>query len=191
MMGNWRKEQVWIGGASLGPIPRMVWRPVIIRFVADGSPCHRGESNRPFPGPRSRPPRAQFESNHPYTDGDGRVGRALAQAMMCGGHLTRSVAAPVSTGLLHDRPGHFRALATWRAGDVAPLVRAIATASFASAHNGRILVTDLEGVRHQWVGVITTRRDFAVHRLPVVLVRQPVVDNHCRTVLGSTGANAQ
>jgi hypothetical protein len=97
----------------------------------------------------------------------------------------------VSTGLLHDRPGRVRALATWRAGDVAPLVRAIAKASFASAHNGRILVRDLAGVRHRWAGVITRRRDFAVHRLRDVLVRQPVVDNHCRTVLGSTGANAQ
>jgi hypothetical protein len=108
-----------------------------------------------------------------------------------GGHLARSVAPPVSTGLLHDRPGHVRALTTWRASDVAPLVRAIATASFASAHNGRILVRDLAGVRHRWAGVITTRRDFAVHGLRDVLVRQPVVDNHCRTVLGSTGANAQ
>jgi hypothetical protein len=111
--------------------------------------------------------------------------------MVRGGHLTRSVAAPVFAGLLHDGPGHFHALAIWRAGDVAPLVRVVAKAPFVAIHNGRILVRDLEGVRHRWVGVITTRRDFAVHGLPVVLVRQPVVDNHCRTVLGSTGADAQ
>lgn len=43
---------------------------------------------------------AQFETIHPYTDGNGCSGRALAQSILRFRGITRNVAMPVSAGLL-------------------------------------------------------------------------------------------
>ncbi|WP_397492099.1 Fic family protein [Rhodococcus sp. WB9] len=100
---------------------------------------------------------AQFETIHPCLDGNGRVGRALIQAMPRGGQLTRSVAVPVSAGLLHDTAEYCDALGEYRSGNVEPIVRSIAEASFGAVANGRTLVEDLEAVRADNKLVISTR----------------------------------
>ena len=48
---------------------------------------------------------AQFETIHPFTDGNGRTGRALISALLLARGVTRHVILPVSSGLLH---GTFR-----------------------------------------------------------------------------------
>lgn len=65
---------------------------------------------------------AQFETIHPFTDGNGRAGRALAQTMLRRRGVTRNVAVPVSAGLLADVDGYHRALTAYREGDVNPIV---------------------------------------------------------------------
>jgi Fic family protein len=135
---------------------------------------------------------AQFETIHPFPDGNGRVGRALVQAMLRGGELTRSVTVPVSAGLLSNTSRYFDALGAYRTGDVRPIVRSIAEASFAAVGNGRRLVSDLEEVRRRWEQSINARSDSAVHRLVDVLLRQPIIDSAtAATALGVTTVNAQ
>ena len=135
---------------------------------------------------------AQFETIHPFPDGNGRVGRALIQAMLRTGRLTQNVAVPVSAGLLHDASRYFESLNAYRSGDIAPIIRSIAEASFAAVHNGRILVVDLETVQVDWRGRINARRDSAAHRLVGVLLRQPVIGAAAAAVeLGVSTVNAQ
>ncbi|AHK31230.1 Adenosine monophosphate-protein transferase FICD [Rhodococcus opacus PD630] len=191
--GRWRQQQVWIGGGSLGPhtaqfvpphhdrVPELIDDLIVfanrvdVPVIAQIAVAH-----------------AQFETIHPFPDGNGRVGRALIQAMLRGGQLTRSVAVPVSAGLLHDTAEYFDALGEYRSGNVEPIVRSIAEASFGAVANGRTLVQDLEAVRADWRTHVTARRGAAVHRLVDLLLRQPVVDNKLVTsTLGVTGANAQ
>ena len=45
---------------------------------------------------------AQFETIHPFEDGNGRTGRALVHAMLRSKGLTRTVTVPISAGLLVD-----------------------------------------------------------------------------------------
>ena len=191
--GRWRQQQVWIGGGSLGPHTAQFVPPHHDRVpeLIDDLIAFANRVDAPVVA-QIAVAHAQFETIHPFPDGNGRVGRALIQAMLRGGQLTRSVAVPLSAGLLHDTATYFHALGEYRSGNLEPIVQSIAEASFAAVANGRTLVRDLETVRADWRTRVTARRDAAVHRLADLLLRQPVVDSKLVTsTLGVTGANAQ
>lgn len=193
IVGHWRDQQVWIGGGSLGPHTAQFVPPHHERVTAlmDDLVAFANRDDLPVLV-QTAIAHAQFETIHPFPDGNGRVGRALIQAMLRGGQLTRNVAVPVSAGLLHNTDSYFDALGAYRTGDIAPIVRSIAEASFAAVHNGRILVDDLETVQLEWRDRVKARRDSAAHRLVSVLLRQPVIDAAtAANQLGISAVNAQ
>jgi Fic family protein len=193
IVGHWREQQVWIGGGSLGPHTAQFVPPHHSRVPALMGDLMEFANRTDLPRlAQTAIAHAQFETIHPFPDGNGRVGRALVQAMLRAGQLTRHVTVPVSAGLLHDTQRYFDALGAYRRGDVAPIVRAIADASFAAVQNGRRLVADLEAVRGAWIGRITARRDSSAYRLVDVLLRQPVIDAATASFqLEVSGVNAQ
>jgi len=119
---------------------------------------------------------AQFETIHPFPDGNGRTGRALVQAMLLGKGLTRNVTVPVSAGLLADTDAYFEALQAYRLGDPFPIVDQFCVASFRAVANGRSLVQELRDVRAGWQETVRARRDSRVWQLLEVLLRRPVVN---------------
>lgn len=191
--GHWRREQVWIGGGNLGPHTAQFVPPHHdhVSELIDDLIVFANRVDLPVMV-QIAIAHAQFETIHPFPDGNGRVGRALIQTMLRGGRLTRSVTVPVSAGLLHNTAEYFEALGEYRSGNVEPIVRSIVDASFAAIANGRHLVRDLETVRADWRTRVAARRDSAVHRLVDLLLRQPVVDSKLvASTLEVTGANAQ
>lgn len=118
---------------------------------------------------------AQFETIHPFPDGNGRTGRALIHAMLHRGGLTKNLTVPVSAGLLHVPQKYFDALSDYRTGDVDAIVHAIAYAAFDAIGNGRRLVEDMESVRARWKETLRARSDSTVHRLMDELLGKPVV----------------
>lgn len=193
IVGHWRDQQVWIGGGSLGPHTAQFVPPHQDRVPALMGDLVAFANRVDLPVlAQTAIAHAQFETIHPFPDGNGRVGRSLIQAMLRGGQLTRNVAVPVSAGLLHDTGRYFDALSAYRSGDVAPIIRSIADASFAAVHNGRILVDDLETVQVEWRGRIRARQDSAAHRLVDILLRQPVIGAAAASAqLGISTVNAQ
>lgn len=193
IVGHWRDQQVWIGGGSLGPHTAQFVPPHQDRVPALMDDLFAFANRVDLPVlVHTAIAHAQFETIHPFPDGNGRVGRALIQSMLRGGQLTRNVAVPVSAGLLHNTSQYFDSLGAYRSGDIAPIVRSIAEASFAAVHNGRILVDDLEIVQGEWRGRISARRDSAAHRLVDVLLRQPVIGAAAAAAqLGISTVNAQ
>lgn len=119
---------------------------------------------------------AQFETIHPFPDGNGRTGRALIQAMLRNKRLTRQVTVPVSAGLLTDTDSYFQALTAYREGDPTPIVERLSAASILAVDNGRHLVSDLRTIREFWASKITARRDSAVHRIADLLIKRPVIN---------------
>lgn len=119
---------------------------------------------------------AQFETIHPFTDGNGRTGRAVIQAMLRHKRLTRQITVPVSAGLLTNTDRYFDALGSYRAGDPAPIVERLAEASLLAVANGRHLVADLKSIRGERNSRITARRDSAVHRVADLLIKHPVIN---------------
>lgn len=189
--GRWRQEQVWIGGSSFGP-HQAEFVPPHHRHVPDAM-ADLIEFVRRDDLPvltQAALAHAQFETIHPFTDGNGRTGRALIHAMLRGKELTRNVTVPVSAGLLTDVRAYFAALTEFRAGDPTAIVRLIAEASFSAIANGRQLVADLQHIRDRWTQAIQVRRDALVWRLADLLLRQPVIDAAtARRELGGTSAN--
>jgi Fic family protein len=119
---------------------------------------------------------AQFETIHPFTDGNGRTGRALVQSLLRNKGLTRQVTVPVSAGLLADTDAYFAALTSYRDGDAAPIVERFSHATILAIANARQLVNELREIRENWNGVITARSDSAVWKVADLLTRRPVVN---------------
>lgn len=190
--GRWREEQVWIGGDSFGPHGAAFIPPHHEHVAALMADLVKFTQRTDLPLlSQAAIAHAQFETIHPFPDGNGRTGRALIHAMLRGHGLTRNVTVPVSAGLLTDTGGYFEALTAYRSGEPAAIVEKLANASFAAAANGRQLVGDLRAIRHSWDDKIKARRGATAWQLADLLLRQPVIDTPTvARELGVTPQNA-
>ncbi len=176
-VGQWRDEQVWIGGGGISPHAAAFVPPHHTRvpgLMADVV-AFAGRTDVPVLI-QAAIAHAQFETIHPFPDGNGRTGRALLQGMLRHGGLTRNVTVPVSAGLLHDTDAYFRALTEYRAGNPSDIVTVVAEASFAAIRNGRALVRDIQTAAARWDDLVVARSDSSVHKAKNYLLRQPVVN---------------
>ena len=175
--GRWRDEQVWIGGSDLGPHGAEFVPPHHSRVAAAIDDLIEFVDRDDLPVlAHVAIAHAQFETIHPFADGNGRCGRALLQAQLRNKALTRNVTVPVSAGLLSDTAAYFAALTAYRNGDPVRIVEQLARASLAAVGNGRTLVTDLRAIRSGWNTRVRARRDSAAWRIADLLVRRPVVN---------------
>lgn len=175
--GRWRTEQVWIGGGDFGPRGADFIAPQHSRVPGAIDDLIRFAGRDDIPVlPQIAIAHAQFETIHPFPDGNGRTGRALIQAMLRNKRLTRQVTVPVSAGLLTDTDSYFQALTAYREGDPTPIVERLSAASILAVDNGRHLVSDLRTIREFWASKITARRDSAVHRIADLLIKRPVIN---------------
>lgn len=192
--GRWRDDQVWIGGkvSPFGPgsphdadfVP-----PVAKRVRGALTDLERFMVREDLPVlAHAALAHAQFETIHPFSDGNGRVGRALLQAILRAKGTTRRVSVPVSAGLLSDTKGYFAALTAYREGDAHPIISTVARATLLGVANGRALVDDLTAVREGWQERLAgIRTDSGARRLADGLLRYPVVSvQEARTILGAS-----
>jgi Fic family protein len=178
LTGGWRKEQVWIGGGSLSP------------HLADFVPPHQDrvpaamEDMVAFVRRLDVPvlahvaiAHAQFETIHPFPDGNGRTGRAIVQAMLRRSQVTSNITVPVSAGLLHDIDGYYGALGAYREGDIRPIVAAFARAANYAVVNGRQLMRDITTIEEDWKTALHgIRSDAAARRVSELAIAHPVLN---------------
>ena len=115
-LGGWvRDVQNWIGataytpvGASFVPPPPEEVPPLLADLMA-------------FVNRMDVPPllqagvaHAQFETIHPFADGNGRVGRALVHAVLRRRGVAPALVPPISAVLARSRETYFDGLAAWR-----------------------------------------------------------------------------
>ena len=175
--GQWRTEPVWIGTSSENPhgatfvapsterVPDLI--EDVVRFsIRDDIPALVQVAIA----------HAQFETIHPFSDGNGRTGRALAQSMLRKRGVTRNVAVPVSAGLLGNIPKYHDALTAFREGNVAPIVCAFSEASERAVVNARQLVKDIDTIRNGWDSQVKARSNSGVWPLLDLIARRPVLD---------------
>ncbi|MHA7303916.1 Fic family protein [Arthrobacter sp. TMN-49] len=176
--GEWRDEPVWIGTRSDTPVGADFVAPHHSRVPGLIDDVVTFASRLDVPALVSvAVSHAQFETIHPFTDGNGRTGRALAQSILRYRGVTRNVAIPVSAGLLADIDGYHNALTAYRAGDVTPIVRAFANAALRAVSNTRQLVEEIEAVQGSWKNQLTARKNSNAWRMLDVIARRPVLDS--------------
>src|SRR6478735_9612914 len=187
--GRLREEQVWVGGSPLHPAGADFVPP-----VADDVPALMADLVA-FLDRDDLPPlaqaalaHAQFETIHPFTDGNGRTGRALLHSVLLHTGAIHRVTVPISAGLLALRDDYFAALTAYRAGEAEPILRCVAEAARSGTHIGERLVLSLRTVRAGWAEQLTARAGSASWALLDLLLRQPVVT--ARVVSGELGVTA-
>jgi Fic family protein len=185
-VGHWRDQQVWIGGGNISPHTASFVPPHHDRVPALMADVVAFARRTDVPVlAHAAIAHAQFETIHPFPDGNGRTGRALLQGMLRHGRLTRNITVPVSAGLLRDTEAYFSALTQYRRGDADSIVVAVAEACFAAVENGRALATDIRDAEKRWDDRVIARSDSSVHRVKNYLLRQPVVNT--KTVAAELG----
>lgn len=178
-VGQWRQDQAWVGGDLIGPHGALFIPPHerhvaaamhdLIAFIdRDDIPilAHAALTH------------AQFETIHPFPDGNGRTGRALIHSMAVNKGLTRNVTVPLSAGLLTNVDAYFAALTSYREGSTNEIVKAMADSVLRSVANGRELVSNLRAQHDEWQATISARSDAALWRVIKLIFRHPVIDSN-------------
>jgi Fic family protein len=189
--GRLRTVQNWVGGsfhsprdALFVPPPPGLVAPLVddlVRF------CNRDDLDAVA---QAAVAHAQFETIHPFTDGNGRTGRALVHVLLRRRGLARTTVVPVSTVLLADVDAYFAGLADYRAGRLDVWLARFAAATSHAASAGLRLALDLADVRAAWWDAARPRRGSVGAVLLEALLRQPVVDiDALRTLAQDSGAD--
>ena len=191
LVGRFRQLQNWVGGATprdaayVPPPAEHVDRLMLdlVRFT---------NSSTLDPVTLAAVVHAQFETIHPYGDGNGRLGRVLL-----GWTLARragvAVPPPVSVVIARDTGGYLSGLTRWRQGDLAGWVGWVADAISRSADEVVEVVGQAEELRRRWENLLAgVRSDAAVRRLldlvpHYLVVTAPMVAD----VLGVSGPTAR
>jgi Fic family protein len=179
LTGRWRDEQVWIGGNSLSPHLADFVPPHHDRVPAAMDDLVAFISRADIPAlAQVAIAHAQFETIHPFPDGNGRTGRAIVQAMLRQARVTKNITVPVSAGLLHDVKDYYDALTAYRRGELRPIVTAFTRAAGYAVVNGRQLVGDIGAIEAAWeVQMRGLRSDAAARRVGSLAIAHPVLNS--------------
>ncbi len=176
MVGAFRTAQSWIGGTSprsasfVPPPPERVEDLMfdLVGFV-------NGEWVDPVT--QAAVAHAQFETIHPYGDGNGRIGRILIGWILA--HRTGiTVPPPVSVFIARDPGGYLAGLTRFRLGELDPWVEWLAAELQHSSEAAQGLMVRSEQLVEEWSGRIEDLRADATARLVLpLLVEHPVVSS--------------
>jgi len=178
--GRIRTEQNWIGGNNYTPcgadfVPPP---PEEVRTLLEDLCAFGAEEHLP-PLVQAGLMHAQFETIHPFMDGNGRTGRALVHVMLRRRGLAPSYVPPVSVVLAADRSRYIRGLTAFRTGDVDGWLMEFAAATAQAATLAADYLDAVEALQESWRSWTrsrtTLRSDAAAWRVIDVLPAHPVI----------------
>lgn len=195
-----RIRQNWIGGADHHPIDADFVPPAaheVLPLITDLLDYLTGAADSPLV--QAAIVHAQFETIHPFSDGNGRVGRALIHTSLARRGLTTTAVLPISLVLATRRDDYIHGLTRFRytGPRAAPAAQEalgqwidvfVAAADDAVTQSHRI-VADIQEVRSDWEMRLANHReaqgrtralrsDSATARILEVLTAAPVLTAH-------------
>lgn len=174
--GRLRDMQNWIGGSDHSPRGALYVPPVPERvegLMADLVAYLRRDDVPVLV--QAAIGHAQFESIHGFTDGNGRIGRALVSAVLRHRGVTGHSVLPIASGLLARREEYFDALGTYRSGDPAPLIDLFSRSALAAAACSRTTMMRLSEIPVEWTTELRPRRGSALASLIPAFSEEPVM----------------
>lgn len=177
MPGHLRDRQVWIGGERGGGPKQADFVPPLherVPALMDDLAAFIARDDVPALV-HAAIAHAQFETIHPFNDGNGRVGRAVVHAMLKRAGVTTRFTVPISAGLLSRQADYISALTDYRSGDINTMVGEMAQSAVRATIEGNRLLRQLADIQTRWIEADPTRKGSAIKRLPAVLIEQPVV----------------
>lgn len=175
--GRVRDMQNWIGGSQYSPRDAL-YVPPPPEMVGEYLQDLIGYANRddiPVLA-QAAIAHAQFESIHPFTDGNGRIGRALINSVLRRRAVTTTVVVPLASALVAHRDRYFDDLSAYRNGDPEPLMRSFTAGSRIAATQSRRTAQNLAAIPEQWRALTgPVRSHSAAAKIMTSLVTTPVI----------------
>ncbi|HST85872.1 MAG TPA: Fic family protein [Kineosporiaceae bacterium] len=177
--GRLRDMQNWIGGSDYSPRTALYVPPPPdrVQIYMDDLIAFTNRDDLPSLV-QAALAHAQFESIHPFTDGNGRIGRALINTVLRRRGATTRIVVPLASALVAHRERYFEVLNAYRQGHVRALLTSFANASRIAAAESRTTATRLSEIPFEWRELVgPLRSGSAVEELLNVLPSKPILSS--------------
>jgi Fic family protein len=178
--GHIRAEQNWIGGNDYNPCGADFVPPppeMVVPLLSDLCRFSSEESLPPLV--QAAIAHAQFETIHPFADGNGRTGRALVQTILRRRGLAPEYVPPVSVVLAQNRDRYIGGLTAFRDASIDAWLEVFVTSAAQAARLARHYLHEVESLQERWRNRLREsakiRADAAAWKLIDVLPELPLI----------------
>ncbi len=173
-----REAQNWIGGNDFNPLGAE-YVPPPFEYVPDllSDLCEFIAREDLPPIAQAAIAHAQFETIHPFADGNGRTGRALIYAILRRRGEIPNYIPPISLVLGSTPRVYIGGLTAYREGEIGDWCESFADAVARAAHQAEDLANAIEDLQEAWLERLgRPRKDASASRLAAALPEIPVID---------------
>jgi Fic family protein len=172
-----RDEQNWVGGSAFSPQGAEFIPPPheLVRGLLEDLVAFVNRDDLPV-AMQAAIAHSQFETVHPFGDGNGRAGRCLVHVVYRRRGLASSVVPPISLVLATRANQYVGGLEEYRFGELAEWLVFFAVATMSAARKARALASDVEGLYEDWLLRLgSPRTDASSRRIASQLPAEPIV----------------
>lgn len=182
-----RTEQNWIGGNDYNPCGADFIPPPpeeVARLLADLASATNDMTLSPLV--QAALVHAQFETIHPFHDGNGRTGRAMVHVILRRRRLAPRFLPPISVIFAGARDRYIHGLTRFRGHDVAGWVEQFATATWEATRLAATYLAAVQQLQRDWRDMLAShagapRRGAAAWAIIDMLPAHPIVSGPVAT----------
>jgi Fic family protein len=179
--GRIRTGQNWIGGNDYNPCGADFVPPPpehVSPLLEDL--CAAIEDDRFPPLVQAALVHTQFETIHPFDDGNGRTGRALIHVVLRRRGLAPSYVPPISVALARARDRYIEGLTRFRTDEIGAWIEHFAAAAASAAHLATAYLAEVRALGERWRVLLAAlptapRADAAAWAVIDVLPAHPLI----------------